>query len=164
VNHGAGPAPLPSPPLLTLSTVIGPPWYGGSLEAPDGRVRLDFPGNWVSQATRVAYTDTGPQGPLGNLQGVRFFELSAVVEGTTTPVTTFNSAFMLTARYGGTEIAGGVEESLALYRWNGEGWIREPTSRLDAGNDRLTATLDRMGLYAVLGETCRLYLPSVGRN
>ncbi len=163
VNYGAGPPSPPPPPPITVSTIVGPPWYGGSLDAPDGSVELDFPSNWVDEATVVTYTTATTPLPTGDLFGVRFFDLSAATLSTGTPVTTFNKSYALTINYTDKEKGGAIEDTLGLYWWNGGQWVLEPTSNVDVANNRLTAQLDHMTLFAVLGETKRVYLPLVLR-
>jgi hypothetical protein len=162
VNYGAEPPPLPSPPPITVSTIIGPPWYGGSLDAPDNSVELDFPANWVDEATVVTYTTATTPLPTGDLFGVRFFDLPAATLSTGTPVTTFNSSYLITINYTDAEKGGAIEDTLGLYWWDGGQWVLE-TSSVDMANNRLTAHPDHMTLFAVMGETKRVYLPLVLR-
>jgi hypothetical protein len=163
VNYGAGPPSLPSPPPITVSVEIGPPWYSGSLEAPDGSVQLDIGPGVVDQTTVITYTtDIEPQ-PTGDLYGVRLFDLSAVDLASGTPVTTVNSSYLITINYTDREKGGAIEDTLGLYWWDGGQWVLEPTSSVDMANNRLTAHPDHMTLFAVMGETKRVYLPLVLR-
>jgi hypothetical protein len=97
--------------------------------------------------------------PTGDLFGMRFFDLSAVTAANGTPVTTFDPRYVITIHYTDTEKAGAKEDTLKLYWWNGSQWILEPTSSVDPGNNVLTATPNHMSLFAVLGETERVFLP-----
>ena len=50
--------------------------------------------------------------------------------------------------------------SMALYYWEDNGCVREPTSAADAAANTITATPDRLGLWAALTEARRMiYLP-----
>ena len=163
VNYGAGPPSLPPPPPITVSTIVGPPWYGGSLDAPDGSVELNFPSSWVDEATVVTYTTATTPLPTGDLFGVRFFDLSATTLSTGTPVTTFNKSYTLAISYTDAEKGAAIESTLGLYWWDRGQWVLEPTSSVYTATNRLTATPDHMTLFAVLGETKRVYLPLVVR-
>jgi hypothetical protein len=56
------------------------------------------------------------------------------------------------------------EETLALYAWDGDEWVQEPTSAVDMANNVVTAAPDHFSVWAVLGQTNRVYLPLIGRN
>jgi len=56
-----------------------------------------------------------------------------------------------------------IEDSLGLFWWDGSQWVLEPTSQVDAANDVLTASVNHMTRFAVLGESERLFLPRVER-
>ena len=61
-----------------------------------------------------------------------------------------------------TEAGGKPIPSLA--RWNGSEWLKEPTSSVDPINNVVSATPSHFSLWAVLGETNRVFLPLVMRN
>jgi len=157
VNYGAAAAPMPSAPPITVSGEI--PTWGGSLDAPDGSVELDVYYGTLDETTVVTYTTDTDAMPAGDLFGMRFFDLSAVTLSAGTPVTTFDPPYVITIHYTDTEKAGAKEDTLALYGWNGSQWILEPSSGVDPGNNVLTATPNHMSLFAVLGETERVFLP-----
>jgi hypothetical protein len=157
VGYGAQPAPSP---LVSASAVVTP--AGGTLAPPDGRTRVEFPPGSVSAETVVTYTETVPL-PAGELAGSRFFDLSAVISVTGTPVTAFSQAYTLTVDYRPAEVGPVVDGSLGLYGWDGTEWVREPSSQVDLLNRQVIATPDHMTRFAVLGETRRLLLPVVLR-
>jgi hypothetical protein len=158
VNYGAEPAP-PSP--IVASAIIPP--AGGSLSAPGNRAYLEFPPGAVGQTTVVTYTETGSS-PATHLFDVRAFDLSAVISGTTTPVTSFNEPYTVTINYTDAERGPAIESTLGLYWWDGTQWLGEPTSRVDGLNNSLMATPNHMTLFAALGETKRGYVPFVSTN
>ncbi len=55
----------------------------------------------------------------------------------------------------------GIEETLALYFWDGSSWVKEPTASFDLAQRTFTASPDHFSQWAVLGETKRVYLPLV---
>lgn len=54
-----------------------------------------------------------------------------------------------------------VEDSLALYYWDGSQWVREPRSVLDTLANKVTAIPNHFSLQAMLGESRRIYLPLI---
>jgi len=157
VNYGTEPSPLPP---VVVSETIEP--GGGYLSTPDGGVQLDFPTGSVDQTTVVTYTEQSAL-PSGALYGVHFFDLRAVVSGTTTPVTSFDPPYGIFVNYENLGLGAAIEDSLGLFWWDGSQWVLEPTSQVDAANDVLTASVNHMTRFAVLGESERLFLPRVER-
>ena len=83
-------------------------------------------------------------------------------------VTHFNQPFTLVVTYTDAEVLGIDEETLTLHYWH-EGeqrWVAIPTT-VDAANNRLTATLDHLTIFAVLqgqvSNPARIFLPLVQR-
>ena len=105
--------------------------------------------------------------PTGDLRAVRFFTLTAVISGTTTPVLSTTTPYTSAFWYADAERRAIVENSLALYRWDESGsqWSRDGiTSTIDGAANRLAAELDQFGLFAIMGSTKRVYLPLVLRG
>lgn len=146
---------------LQVSAAIPP--EGGSLRGPEDRAQIDFPSGAVDQTTVVSYAETVPS-PAGELYGVRFFQLSAVISGTTTPVTSSSVPYTITINYTDGETGAAIESTLGLYWQEGSQWVLEPTSSVDVASNRLTASPDHMTLFAVLGENKWVYLPLVLKN
>ena len=138
------------------------PASGGEVTSPDGSAKASFPPGAVDQPTTVTYSKASAS-PTGDLFGARFFDLSAIISGTTTPVTSTNKPYTITVNYTDREKGVAIENTLRLYWWEGGQWTLEPTSSVDMANNRLTAHPDHMTLFAVLGETKRVYLPLVLR-
>ena len=91
------------------------------------------------------------------------FEVTAVQTDSGEPgPPTLGQPVTIEITYTDAEITSGAvdEASLAFYRWDGTSWQREPSSDIDLQTNRLTATLDRLGLFAVLGDTHRYRFPS----
>ena len=57
-----------------------------------------------------------------------------------------------------------MEETLALYSWDGSQWVKEPSSVVDTAANMVTAHPNHFSRWAVLGETRRVYLPLVLRH
>jgi hypothetical protein len=171
----------PPPASVVATATISP--QGGSLQSPDGVAQLTFPAGAVSQNVEVAYS-TGSlaavahrpargavkgapspaSGPLPvGLAAVRFFNLSAVLSGTTTPVTQFLKPYTVTIHYTEDERGGAAEQTLALYWRDGTTWVREPSSQVHAGEGRVTAAPQHMTAFALLGEINQAHLPLIMR-
>jgi len=61
----------------------------------------------------------------------------------------------------GAEKGGALESTLALYAREDSQWVKEPTSTLDAAANTLRASLNHLGLFAILGDTLRTVLPII---
>jgi Leucine-rich repeat (LRR) protein len=118
----------------------------------------------VTHAPKQA--DAAP--PTGSFVGIRHFydvyALDAAGQGVQ-PVLPYT----VKITYGPVDLASGraIEDTLALYFWNGTAWVLEPTSRLDAAADTITATPNRFSTWTVLGEALpgeNVYLPLVTRS
>jgi len=157
VDYGSPPAP---PPLVTASALITP--EGGSLTVPGDTIELVFPPGAVDSSTIVTYTQSAAL-PDGALFGALFFDLQAIDASTSTPIIQFDPPYTMTVDLAHLETAPAIQNTLGIYGWDGSGWSLEPTSTLDSGNQRLSAALDHMSLFAVMGETRQSFLPLVVR-
>ena len=158
VDYGSPPAP---PPLVTASALILP--EGGSLSVPGDTLELDFPAGAVDSSTIVTYTQSTAL-PDGALYGAHFFDLLAVDASASTPVIQFDPPYTMTVDLENLETGPAIQSTLGIYRWDGSQWNLEPTSTLDSGNQRLSAALDHMSIFAVMGETRQSFLPLVVRQ
>jgi hypothetical protein len=101
--------------------------------------------------------------PTGDLIGINHtFEAAAVYSGTGQTAVP-SQPYVLTVQYSEEERGAAIEETLALYYWDGSGWVREESSVVDPANNILIATPERFGRWAVLGETRRTFLPFLRR-
>lgn len=99
--------------------------------------------------------------PGGNLIDIGLvFEVSAVYSDTGQPATLLQP-YTLTVQYTNADKGPATEVTLALYSWNGDQWLQEPTSDVDVVANTVTATPDHLGLWAVFGETRRVFCPLV---
>jgi hypothetical protein len=170
VNYGAGAAPV----APAVGSHVITPDQGGSFEASDRSAGLFFAAGTVDDPVVVTYTEgnssvsSQPNAPAALsattvVASVRDFEISAVISDTTVPVTEFNSFYRIDINYTAKEIAGTLENTLALYRWDGAQWQLDPSSNVLAYSDVVTAYPTQPGVFAVMGETRRIYLPVVIR-
>jgi hypothetical protein len=96
--------------------------------------------------------------PAGDLAGIdRFFHLAAVQDGT--PITCFNRPVTIAVRY---PISNPLkEDTIHLYWLSGTEWITDGVSTTVRTNAGLTSTTDHFSLFAVLGETNWVHLPTI---
>ncbi|MDH4207891.1 MAG: hypothetical protein OEV76_03360 [Anaerolineae bacterium] len=150
------------PAQSTQAAAMVAPASDGKLTSIDGSTSVIVPGNSVSQNTIVTYTPIGPSAtdPLEDIG--HFFNLSAVISGTDTPVTSFSPNYTVTVNYAGENTEAVQNDTLGLYWWEGGQWNLEPTSAVDTANHLVTASPSHMTLFAVLGEGWRYtYVPLV---
>jgi hypothetical protein len=134
------------------------PTSGGGLVSRQGHVSLSFPAEAVTSTVVITYTPQLPSA-TGDLVGIgRFFDLTAVYSGTGQPAALVPGAsYTATITYAGNGTA--IEDTLALYYWDGTRWSKEPSSIVDTTNNTVTATPNHFSLWAILGETNRVFLP-----
>jgi hypothetical protein len=165
VNYGAGAAPV----APAVGSDVITPEAGGDVKAPDRSADLHFPAGAVDEAAVVTYHEGHPDVRAGlaaasALVSVRDFEVSAVISGTSaTPITAFNSPYQIAINYTEKERGAAIENTLALYRWDGAAWQLEPSSSVSASSNVVSASPTQAGLFAVMGETERVFLPTVIR-
>ncbi|MFQ5856599.1 MAG: hypothetical protein ACE5LU_13255, partial [Anaerolineae bacterium] len=146
----------PIPPTTTLI-----PTTGGSFSSQPDRTTYSFAAGTFDGTVAVTHTPLLPSevattGALVDLGHI--FEAGAVYSDTGQPAQP-TRPYTITVGYTDVERGTDVEGTLALYGWDGEQWAKEPTSRLAAESNAVTATPDHFGLWAVLGETQRMFLP-----
>ncbi len=71
--------------------------------------------------------------------------------------------YTLTIQYTDAEKGPAIENTLALYYWDGAQWVQEPTGAVNAAANTITATPNHFSFWAVLGQTQRLFLPLIQR-
>jgi len=93
------------------------------------------------------------------------FKVEAVYSATGQPAQPASGkVYTVTVAYSDAERGPVIEDTLAFYYWDGSQWVKESSSVVDPGGDTVTATPDHFSVWAVLGETRRVYLPLVMRG
>jgi hypothetical protein len=141
------------------------PSSGGQLIAWMDRTTYSFEPSTFSTTAIVTHTirvlDMLPA--TGDLIHVgHAFEVAAVDSATGQALPPARQ-FSITIRYTNAERGPAIADTLALYSWDGNRWVQEPSSRVDPSTHTITATPHQIGLWAVLGETHRWFLP-IGRR
>ncbi len=149
----------------SVSTTI--PTSGGTLTSSPDQTTYTFPDGTFSAPVIVTHTTrlTGLPG-FGDLAGIHHaFELDAVYSATGQPAQPASGkTFTVSIAYSDEEKGAVIEDTLALYYWDGSQWVKEASSQVDTANNTVTATPSHMSLWAVLGETRRVYIPLALRN
>jgi hypothetical protein len=138
------------------SATITPEEGGTLMAATDtSAVTLSFPPGAVSEPVFVTFQLT-PSPPAPS--GLAFLGKAFAVEARTSagaPVTTFSRPFTMSIEYDEANLAEGMDEArLELYFWNeSTGEWQAVSSEVDAEADTLTARLDHLAVFGVLGRT-----------
>jgi hypothetical protein len=138
---------------------------GGNIVSINDQTMTDFPSGAFSRDSRVTHTINPWKGllPPTGIFGYRGagFDLSAVGAVDGMPILTENP-FGISINYA-LQSGPGIESSLKLYSWQPAScqWLEVPsTLNVDSKMVQTTAA-DRLGLYALLGDTNHVYLPLV---
>jgi hypothetical protein len=142
------------------------PTTGGSLSSTSGDTQFFFPAGAVTQTITLVYRHLWTDQDTGSLTGIgHTFEVTAIYSDTGQPAQLApGQTYTITVHYTDAEKGPVIENTLALYYWDGNKWVKEPSSVVDPANNRVTARPNHLSLWAVLGETRRVYLPLVLRN
>jgi len=93
----------------------------------------------------------------GDLQGVDHF-FSIGVTGST-PISSFQTPVQVTLGYPGRGPI--ISDSLGFYRLEASNWVTEGITLTRLTSEDVLAQIDRAGVYGLLGNTNRCYLPLV---
>lgn len=141
------------------------PTSGGSFASEADHTTYTFPAGTFTDTVIITHTARfiGEVPSLGNMVGIsHFFESSAVYSSTGQPAQPASGqTYTITVRYTDAERGPVIENTLALYWWDGSQWVKEPSSEVDTVANTVTAAPNHLSLWAVLGETRRVYLPLV---
>lgn len=149
--------------LPTTSALIPP--TGGVLTASTSATTYIFPSGAFTTSVTISHTDHFPGSfPLtGNLFDIQHtFDVSAISLADGQPLQPA-SPYTLTVQYTSAERGIVIENTLALYFWDGTQWVREATSALDVAAHTVTATPDHFSLWAILGASNRVFIPLLFR-
>lgn len=153
-----GPAPWPA------SAVVAP--TGGALSAWDDAATFIFPAGSFTETVVITYSPAYDAPPSATLRAIGYsFDVTATYTNTTDPASLApGHGYTVTVQYSDAERGPTVEDTLALYHWNGGAWVKETSSIANATANTVTATPNHLSLWAVLGETHRLFLPFALRH
>lgn len=136
-----------------------------TISSRDNSINIQFAAGVVTQTSVLTYTRNSATLPVSSFIGVnRSFYVTATQQNTGFPVVFADGSFYtLTVTYEDMERGAAIEDSLALYWWDGSQWVKESNSIVDTTSNTVTATPNHFSLWALLGETRRLFLPLISR-
>jgi len=149
-------------------TIISPvsvsseiPIEGGELTSTLDSVAFTFPPGTFTETVTVTYTirsrdDFIGQGGLSDI--AHMYALTAVNSATGLPAEPSNP-YTVTIQNGSTGQAGVLGDLLALRYWDGNQWVKEPTSMVLSETNTLIATPSHFSLWGVQVDVHRVYLP-----
>lgn len=143
------------------------PESGGVLTSYHGDTAIQIPPGAISDTVSITLSPAyGMLSAGGDLTGIdHVFDVTIVDQQTGQPAQLApDKDYTLSVQYTDEEEGPAIEETLALYWWDGSQWVKEPSSVVDAVSNTVTATPDHFSLWAVLGETKRMYLPLVPKS
>jgi len=109
----------------------------------------------------VRLTNIPSSGELADLPG-HTFNITAVYSSTGQPAEP-TQPYTMTVYYTDEEIRTMIEDTLALYYWDGSQWVRELTSIVNAADNTITANPGHFSLWTVLGDARRMFIPFINR-
>jgi len=132
---------------------------GGSLVSYAGDVTIDVPaGTFAGDVELVLSPAYGMPAPAGQTGVGPVFEIAATHVDSGLPAQPEpGHTYDLSAQYADSVPA--LEETLALYTWDNDHWLLEPTSTQNPATNTITAMPDHFSTWTVLGEGRPLYLP-----
>jgi oligopeptide transport system substrate-binding protein len=141
------------------------PASGGTLTSYQGDTTIQIPGNAVAQAVDITFSSVSRVRALGPITGIgHMFDLTAVFTSSGQPaVLASGKTYNLTVQYSDQERGPVIENTLALYSWDGTQWVKEASSVVNGAANTVSATPNHFSRWAVLGETSLAYLPLVMR-
>ncbi|MDP2953489.1 MAG: hypothetical protein Q8O76_09265, partial [Chloroflexota bacterium] len=150
-------------PSLVLGAVH--PKTGGQLASTETNTTVTFPPGAVeakAEVTLVPAVETALQTNTGSLKSAGKF-LTLTAKAGETSLTSVSKAYTITVGYTTADVAGIDESTLGMFWWNGSSWQKELGSRVDTSAKTVSAALDHLSAFAVLGEssTRKIYLPLV---
>lgn len=116
------------------------------------------PGAVPSPGGVITWAHHSPIPVRGRADIGHFFDLQGTHLGTGDPIS-FTRPVTVGVRYLEEERWGVMEDTLSLYWLSGTEWITEGIATVWKAEGILTSTTDHLTLFAVLGETHRVYLP-----
>lgn len=157
------PTPTPTPvptPTPFASAEVGPAGALLWISYPGHITMLNVPENALTTSSVITLTYDGRSNTQGTLQGNNhFFNITGTVQTSTStmPLTRFSQPTRLTLGY--SERSSIIANTIELYRLTASGWTTENITKVAQAPDYLIADIQWLGVYGLLGETNRIYLP-----
>ncbi len=155
------------PEYMVATYAVAPLGVKTEFTASEGLASFSMdPGTFTATAV-ISFTPQVPFDPGPPLVGPGFFfDLEAASLATGQPLAP-QVSYTVTLSYTDEEIAaGGVvnENSLALYFWDGDQWVAEPSCVVDRAANEITCTPDHFSRWSVLSQRHEGFLPTIVRD
>jgi len=140
---------------------------GGESASYDGNTTVRIPAGAITATVAITQSPASGMPPGGNLAGIgHTFQVTAVYSDTGQAAQLVpGQACTMTVAYSDTETGPAIEGTLGLYWWDASAWSQQGiTSSVNITDNLVTAQVDHLSVFAVLGETQRLFLPLVFKN
>jgi Tol biopolymer transport system component len=142
---------------VTISTT------GGTLIQPTYGMTVTIPANTFASDVNLTVNGIYPSPHLFPVDkwGVGpYFNLSATDTLTGQPVLPVNG-ITVTVQYSPLDKLAAAADTLALYRWDGAAWVKEPSSVVNTDDWTVTAVIQQTGTWAVAGDSYAVLLPVI---
>lgn len=143
------------------------PITGSELASTADNTTYIFPADTFTATVNIAHTPRfpGDAPAAGDLIPIdHTFEVEAIYAGNGRPAEPApGRTYTVTVAYSDEERGAVIENSLALYYWDGSQWVLEPSSVVDVENHTVTATPNHFSWWAVFGTTYKGFMPVVRR-
>lgn len=164
-TYPASPSDIATWRITRVSDVIGTD--GGELPSHDGNTTIQIPAGAITATVTITQSPASGMPPGGDLTGIgHTFEVTAVYTDTGQAAQLApGQTCTITVHYSDAETGPAIEDTLGLYWWHASAWSQQGiTSSVNITDNLVTAQADHLSLFAVLGETQRLFLPLVLKN
>ncbi len=132
---------------------------GGVAVSSDNNVAVSIPSNAFVQEIDLLMQPISVQSPSADQALVgRAMKIEAV-DPVTKDAVSLEDGANLVISFTYEDMRPVDEGTLALFYWDGSAWQREPTSRVNPAANEVTATPDHLSVWAIFGETTRVYVP-----
>lgn len=149
--------------IWRLDIIVSLPPAGGTVTAPADHTTYNFASGTFTETVTIFHNSVSPVAlpPTDLTETGHAFSITALdsLGNTVAP----NQPYTVTVQYTEEEIGRVLESTLGLYYWDADsnGWVKEPTSRVDPLNNNLTATPGHFSTWAVLADTKEMLLPLI---
>jgi oligopeptide transport system substrate-binding protein len=138
------------------------PGAGGTVTSHHGDTTITIPPGVITDTVVITQSPVYGMPPAGNLAGINHvFDITAIYSSTGQPAAIApGQTYTIAVQYTDADKGPAIEGTLALHYWDGNQWIQEP-SHVNPAANTVTATPNHFSLWAVFGETKRVFLPLV---
>ncbi|MCI0518795.1 MAG: hypothetical protein L0Z70_00880, partial [Chloroflexi bacterium] len=146
-----------------LTSYVDVPTGGGLLNSEFYTLTLDFAADTFTDSVGINLVPRfygNMPNTLETIGAKYYFDLS--ISNPLTPLKPYQVAW----QYDPAEFPGLDETTLGLYYWDGDSWVKEPSSNADPAANLITASPQHASLWAILAEQQalkKIYLPMLRR-